>query len=178
MKFPKKDVRGDVFHYQVKGENLSLGEIICLAGDFYGNWSFPEEAEQISDKWYSDPAASVRRFEANAAELANDTPGHLPAIKAAMVMEWDIIGKSLKEGRDPAKVGCGFIRVFGLELGLMWEQEYHDNSDHFNLAYAKATGKMFVDSAYIHTARCNWDHFGKVSPVPPERQRIQLKTNH
>lgn len=77
---------------------------MALAGDFYGNWKVIGDAEQISDKWSTDPAASVRRFEENATTLATDSPGYLEKVLTIMKEERAIIAAAVAAGKDPAQV--------------------------------------------------------------------------
>lgn len=104
MEFPSGKITGKEFAFQVKDQTISFGDVIFLAGDFYANWSVFGDVEQISDKWLTDPAASITRFKKNAETLATDSPGYLKRVLDVMADERRIITDAVKEGKDPAQV--------------------------------------------------------------------------
>ncbi|KAF8249240.1 hypothetical protein K440DRAFT_660254 [Wilcoxina mikolae CBS 423.85] len=136
-----KRTQGKDFNFKIKDQLVSLGNIVALAGDFYGNWKTLGDAEQISDKWPQDKDASIKRFKANAADLATDKPGYLKKVLKIMAEERKIIHDAQQKGKDPA-------------------QTYASIAEKFNRKYAIAT-RYYANSAYLMIALCNWDHFGQ-----------------
>lgn len=105
LSHPNGDVMGGSFDYEVgSGINLSYGQIVALAGDFYGNCQTVGDAEQISDQWDINTRASIDRFLANASLLEQDTRGYLKAVLDIMAEEEREILQMLDKGRDAAQV--------------------------------------------------------------------------
>ncbi|KAB2569534.1 hypothetical protein DBV05_g11793 [Lasiodiplodia theobromae] len=139
LRLPTGNIDGKDFSYQVGKKNikLSYGQIVSLAGDFYGNCKYLGDAEQISDKWDGDPDASIARFVKNADLLQLDKAGYLKDVIRIMEDQEKEVKQALKDGKDIAQV-------------------YKAIGDKFNTAWAKATR-----FDYLLLSLCNWDHFGE-----------------
>ncbi|OJD34158.1 phosphatidylcholine-hydrolyzing phospholipase [Diplodia corticola] len=138
LRLPDGNISGGQFSYQVgKNVELSFGQIVSLAGDFYGNSKTTGDAEQISDQWDTNREASISRFLGNADLLRLDTAGYLEPVLAILMAQEREISNMLREGRDPA-------------------QSYKSIADKFNKLWARCTGMQ-----YLWLSLCNWDHFGE-----------------
>lgn len=105
LRLPTGNIDGKDFSYQVgKNIELSYGQIVSLAGDFYGNCKYVGDAEQISDKWDTDPQASITRFLENANLLQLDKAGYLEDVMRIMEDQEKEIKQVLKDGKDIAQV--------------------------------------------------------------------------
>ncbi|KAI0490237.1 hypothetical protein F4859DRAFT_520057 [Xylaria cf. heliscus] len=91
LTFSDGSISGANFNYAGPGfpNNLtiSFGQIIALAGDFYGNCQLIGDAEQISDQWHTNPEASIKRFLSNTDLLNKDSRGYLQAILKIMLSQ-------------------------------------------------------------------------------------------
>lgn len=116
LRFPDGNISGAEFKYAGGAGfpdkmTLSFGQIIALAGDFYGNCKRLGDAEQISDKWYSDPEASIQRFLSNTDLLNKNTKGYLHAVVKIMEKQEADIREVIHKGQDVAQVGMVSIHV-------------------------------------------------------------------
>lgn len=126
LKFPDKEILGKDFAFKIPSwwfweKKVSLGNIVALAGDFYANWNFLGDAEQISDKWDKDQEASIALFKTVAWKLAYDTPGYLSAVLKVMASQMDAIKKAVEEDKDPAQVRIySLLSIYSATGSLLW----------------------------------------------------------
>ena len=99
-----KTISGRDFGYEIGSCNLSYGLVCALAGDFYGHYKLFGDAEQISDKWDSDPEGSIARFLKNAGLLSGDVGGNLSTILQEMASQEHDVLTAQDQGKDPAQV--------------------------------------------------------------------------
>jgi hypothetical protein len=108
LPFSDGDVSGDQFNYAGPGLpdylTLSFGQIVALGGDFYGNCQLVGDAEQISDKWPTNPEASIQRFMSNTDLLNNDTKKYLRKVVNIMLEQEAEIEAAIQNGQDVARV--------------------------------------------------------------------------
>ncbi|MCJ1386226.1 hypothetical protein MMC17_009352 [Xylographa soralifera] len=139
LTYPKGQsrVKGSDFNYSVGDIDLSYGWICALAGAFYGNCELMGDAEQISDKWATDPESSINRFILNSQKLSNDSRGYLKRLIKLMNSQAEEVYKAQEQGGDAAQAyvarGDSYDRQYGLNTWF----------DYWNLAL------------------CNFDHFGQ-----------------
>lgn len=112
LRFSDGDISGDRLKYAGHGFSggltLSFGQIVALAGDFYGNCKTIGDAEQISDQWQTNPEASIQRFMSNSDLLNNDTRGYLQAVVEIMLRQEAEVATAIQNGQDVAQVGRHF----------------------------------------------------------------------
>ncbi|ODQ54522.1 hypothetical protein SAICODRAFT_70228 [Saitoella complicata NRRL Y-17804] len=122
-------VSGSDFEYEcVGGTKLSYGEIIALAGDFYGD---PSEAIVESP----NPHSWRKQFTSNVESLLQDTDKYLSKITSALRSQQQTIRDGTKRGVDPATTATlndakwttqYTLATRGMYLRLAWS-----NYDHF-----------------------------------------------
>lgn len=105
LPFSDGDVAGVNFNYAGPGFprdlTISLGQIVALAGDLYGNC----DGEQISDQWQTNREASIKQFLSNTDLLNKDTKGYLQSIVKIMLAQEREIAAAIRDGKDVAQVG-------------------------------------------------------------------------
>ena len=104
--YDEEDVSGLDFQYQAASHTLSLGYIVALAGDFYGNWKTVSTGcvEQVSDHWTSQPEQSISLFLTIAEWLRVDNGGYLSCIIDNMAAQEQKVTDGERQGKDPAQV--------------------------------------------------------------------------
>jgi hypothetical protein len=136
------------------GQLLSFGQIMALAGDFYGVPSQP-----ISDG--ATPADQVTRFQAAFNTLYNEKPVN-NTFQAQNIL------KLMQQQSDEVSQTVGLLLVLQPNAQDAWSQAYSAaNTDHkYDKAYNLATGAMdstpwyISQGSYMQLAAVNWDHFG------------------
>ena len=108
----EKEVPGIDFQYVAGSHTLSLGDVVALAGDFYGNWKTLSTGcvEQISDSWTVDPERSISLFLTVAEWLSSDNGGYLKCILENMAKQEKNVTDSVEQGKDPAQVSFRMIQ--------------------------------------------------------------------
>jgi len=112
LQYPNFDVPGTQFGYNVRNEYyLSYGDIVALAGDYYGNWQLSGCAEQISDNYDTDPNKSIAVFNMISTWLQEDrgaywpiTSRYLGCVLGYMQAEFSEVETAIIQGQDPAQV--------------------------------------------------------------------------
>ncbi|RSL48466.1 hypothetical protein CEP54_012909 [Fusarium duplospermum] len=141
LKYVDGDVSGADFSYAGPGFRnglvLSFGQIVALAGDFYGNCQLIGDAEQISDQWHTNPEASIQRFLSNSELLNKDTRGYLNEVVDIMSQQERDVATAIQKGQDVA-------------------QAFKISGDKYDAKWGFAT-----KGEYLLLALCNWDHFGQ-----------------
>jgi hypothetical protein len=123
-----------------QGLSLTYGQILALAGDFYGVPIWP-----IADGVTSDDR--MQRFRAAYGSLAAGSVAEAKEILQIMQREIDAVNAALNRGESPADV-------------------YKRLGDGLNAAWNKATGgggfvsDLIPFGRYLKLAWVNWDHFG------------------
>ncbi|KAI1454127.1 hypothetical protein F4805DRAFT_469599 [Annulohypoxylon moriforme] len=107
LPFSDGNLVGANFNYRGSGFphdlTISLGQIIALAGDFYGNCKIIGDAEQISDHWKTNPEASIRRFISNTELLNKNSRGYLQPVLNIMLTQEREIAAAIRDGKDVAQ---------------------------------------------------------------------------
>jgi hypothetical protein len=128
---------GGDFNFSVGKKSLSYGQIVALAGDFFGSWQWVDCSAQTSDGYDTDPQASVQRFKKIALSML-DKRDELECIARTVQDMSQQVCNAIGDGEDVV-------------------QTYKKLSPHFNTQFGSC------DVGYLHLALCNWDHFGQVS---------------
>jgi hypothetical protein len=108
LTYSDKKVAGILFNYNADGQILSYGKIVALAGDYYGNYSWFRDAEQISDKWDSNRQSSLDLAKNNAGLLSSNKERWLKTLVDYMEVEATDVKNAMKAGKDPAQVDPTF----------------------------------------------------------------------
>ena len=108
----EEEVSGLDFQYAAGSHTLSLGHVVALAGDFYGNWKTFSTGcvEQISDSWTVNPEQSITLFLKIAGWLSSDNGGYLQCILRNMAAQEQNVTDSMEQGKDPAQVSFRVIQ--------------------------------------------------------------------
>ncbi|HJU40827.1 MAG TPA: hypothetical protein VJ724_14750, partial [Tahibacter sp.] len=136
------------------GQPLSFGQILALAGDFYGNPSQP-----ISDG--ASPTDQQTRFTQAFNQLYQEQPvgGTYQAQNILAIMQ----AQSDAVSQAAAQILAAYPKTQDA-----WSQAYSqtNDDDQFDIRYNLATGALDVSpwwasqGMYMQLAAVNWDHFG------------------
>lgn len=133
-------ISGSDFSFDIKGSKLSFGEIVSLAGDYFGAWDISQCPKQICDGYQSNPSSSVKRFEEIASLMRNEQAKDLECIQNALREMRGEFCPQVSAGRDPVQV-------------------YKNISSYYDSKFVICTR-----GRYLALSLCNWDHFGEVCP--------------
>jgi len=122
------------------GLALTYGQVIALAGDFYGDPTRP-----ISDQ--SGPIAQQAQFLTNFTQLAEASLAltEVPAILKTLHEEFLKVSQVIAQGRAPSAA----YQELGDELSSQWNRDT-----------GGGTVGWLPFGRYLNLATTNWDHFG------------------
>jgi hypothetical protein len=104
LRLPANVVKGSDFDFQVNNHNLSFGNIIALAGDFYYHWHYGACKPSISDDWTTNPEKSLEVAASNVELLRTDSPNLLECFLPIIESQGQVTRDAQSRGQDIAQV--------------------------------------------------------------------------
>jgi len=146
LRYPTKNITGSILNYTVQDSaetQLSYGQILALAGDYYANWAYDRCPRQISD----NESESQTQFFANTQLLEYPSNRFPWWTLDSLVFYINKQGKETGDVPNTTDTPQEYVETYNYQSFDNWG---------YNEQFWRVT-----NAGYLAIALCNFDHFGK-----------------
>jgi len=104
LRYNNEAIPGSKFTYPVNNLNLSFGDVLALAGDYFAKYDYTSCATSISTAWNESLESGIKVGLENAQLLQNSTDSLASCVLDHMKDMRNATLTGLKNGKDPAQV--------------------------------------------------------------------------